>query len=97
MFEWDEAKRLATINKHGLDFLELIAVFEGDYLLVPAKSADETRFGAIAPWEGSLITVFFTYRNENIRLITARRARIHEREQYHAHFSGRRPQAERPH
>lgn len=28
-FEWDEAKRLANLDKHGLDFIDSIELFDG--------------------------------------------------------------------
>jgi uncharacterized protein len=27
-FEWDEAKRLSNIRRHGIDFAEITAIFE---------------------------------------------------------------------
>ena len=31
-FEWDEAKRLANIQKHGIDFADVEQVFAGDFV-----------------------------------------------------------------
>ncbi len=28
-FEWDEAKRQSNIEKHGIDFAEAVAIYEG--------------------------------------------------------------------
>jgi uncharacterized protein len=33
-FEWDEAKRLANLDKHGIDFVDIPEVFEGDIVTV---------------------------------------------------------------
>jgi len=33
-FEWDEAKRLANLRKHGIDFIDVPAVFDGDTVMV---------------------------------------------------------------
>ncbi len=33
-YEWDEAKRLANLRKHGIDFTDVPAVFDGDILTV---------------------------------------------------------------
>jgi uncharacterized DUF497 family protein len=33
-FEWDENKRLSNIRKHGIDFVDIPVVFEGDTLTV---------------------------------------------------------------
>ena len=86
MFEWDEDKRNATIAKHGIDFLDALEVFGSDHLIVPARSEIEQRECAIGVVNGRLVVVFFTRRGEVIRLITARRARKNEREEYYARF-----------
>lgn len=86
MFEWDEAKRLSTIAKHGIDFAAVLTIFEGDHLIIPAKSDAEPRFAAVANWKGTWVTVIFTRRGETLRLITARRARDNERTHYHARY-----------
>ena len=33
-YEWDEAKRLANLRKHGIDFIDIPIVFNGDTLTV---------------------------------------------------------------
>jgi uncharacterized protein len=33
-FEWDEEKRLANIKNHGIDFVDVSAVFDGDIFTV---------------------------------------------------------------
>jgi hypothetical protein len=35
-FEWDERKRLANLEKHGLDFFDVIGVFEAPHVVVPS-------------------------------------------------------------
>jgi len=35
-FEWDERKRLANLEKHGLDFIDAVAVFEAAHIVVPS-------------------------------------------------------------
>jgi uncharacterized DUF497 family protein len=37
LFEWDEQKRLFNLDKHGLDFLDVWAVFEERHLIVPSS------------------------------------------------------------
>ena len=29
MYEWDEQKRLGNIQKHGIDFFDVVQVFDG--------------------------------------------------------------------
>lgn len=33
-FEWDEANRLANLDKHGIDFIDVPEVFEGNIVTV---------------------------------------------------------------
>ena len=89
MFEWDEEKRLATIEKHGIDFVDAIEVLLAPHLLAPARSEIESRAFAIGELNGVTISVLFTMRDNAIRIITARRARRNEREQYQAFLSRR--------
>jgi uncharacterized DUF497 family protein len=89
-FEWDERKRLANIEKHGLDFFEVIKVFEAPHVVVPSThEGEEESFLAIGVFEGRLVTVIYTTRNEVIRIISFRRARHEERQKYQELYSGR--------
>ncbi|MCC6716379.1 MAG: BrnT family toxin [Acetobacteraceae bacterium] len=86
-FEWDEAKRLANVAKHGIDFLDAAAIFALPHLEVEATlTGGESRHLAIGPLDGRLITVVFTQRGGAIRLISARRSRRVERTRYQALF-----------
>ena len=33
-FEWDESKRLSNLDKHGIDFEDVLAVFAGSIVTV---------------------------------------------------------------
>ena len=33
-FEWDEDKRLANLRKHGIDFVDIPSVFNGDTVII---------------------------------------------------------------
>lgn len=96
-FTWDENKRLKTIEKHGIDFRDVITIFEGQHLIIPARSDSEPRFAAIADWNGIMVTLFFTLRGNTTRIITARRARKNERDLYQKLHAGRNPPDEIPH
>lgn len=89
MFEWDEAKRVATLEKHGIDFLDAVEVFVEEHIVLPAKSEVEDRKIAVGSIGGIPVAVVFTMRGDTIRIITARRARRNEREHYYAHVTGR--------
>ena len=88
-FEWDEHKRLSNVDKHGLDFLDVWAVFEDAHFIVPsAYGGDEERFLAIGVLAGRLVTVVCTRRSETVRVISFRRARHEERRKYQELFGG---------
>jgi hypothetical protein len=91
MFEWDETKRLATLQKHGIDFLDLGRFFASRHVVAEARSDDESRLLAIGELNGLVIAVVFTERNGRKRIITARRARRYEREDFWALHAGGTP------
>lgn len=39
-YEWDEAKNLVNIEKHGIDFNDAHELFEGDKLVIPDTRQD---------------------------------------------------------
>ena len=51
-FEWDEAKRLANIQKHGIDFADVEQVFAGMFVETEDLRRDygEKRFRAVGDW-----------------------------------------------
>ena len=81
-FEWDERKRLSNLEKHGLDFFDVITVFESPHVVVPSAHQGEERFLAIGLLESRYVTVVYTIRAEAIRVISFRRARYEERQKY---------------
>jgi uncharacterized DUF497 family protein len=79
-FEWDENKRLRVLAQRGIDFLRATQLFDGrDVVTVASPRSDEQRWVTTGILEGTAITVIWTIRGENIRLISARRARDHEK------------------
>ncbi|MDA8253839.1 MAG: BrnT family toxin [Rhodospirillales bacterium] len=86
-FEWHEAKRLANIEKHGIDFLDADIVFGGPHLIGPARAvAGEARWMAVGMLDDVYVTVIFTRRGNTIRLISMRSARREERERHQTLF-----------
>src|SRR5947209_99830 len=73
---WDEPKRLANIDKHGLDFADLDEVFFADALVLPARSR---RFRGIGASTRAVICVVFArLGGEGVSVISMRPA--HQRE-----------------
>ena len=85
MFEWDERKRRANLAKHAVDFERAALIFDGP--IVEAADArrnyGEQRIGAYGKAGGDVLFVMYTWRGNNRRLISARKAGNHEREAYY--------------
>ena len=79
-FEWDEQKRLVNVKKHGIDFIDIPEVFDGDIVIIPDErfDYDETRFILIGILKSQVVVVAYTERGENIRIISARKATKNE-------------------
>lgn len=88
-FEWDEAKRVKTLNERKVDFLTAIRIFNGPVLDVPSDRNDEQRRLAIGVVNGVELALVYTVRNDRCRVITARRAKRSERKKYHKHIARR--------
>jgi uncharacterized DUF497 family protein len=88
-FEWNEAKRRANIKEHGIDFEDAASIFSRPYLRIRSDRNDEMRFVAIGCIRDVEIAVVYTVRAGACRIISARRARTNEREDYHAAVGGR--------
>jgi uncharacterized DUF497 family protein len=83
MFEWDETKRLRNKARRGLDFSDADLVFDGRPLITaPSYRNDEERFVSTAEIDGKLYTVVWTWRGENQRIISYRRASNAEERAY---------------
>ena len=78
-FEFDAQKSATNKAKHGIDFVEAQALWDDpDLIEIPARTSDEPRLLVIGKIEGELWSAIFTYRNEQIRLISVRRSRREE-------------------
>ena len=83
-FEWDPRKATANLRKHGVDFTDAATVFSDDLALtIIADDPDEERFVTIGRDElGRILVVVYAWRQETIRVISARKANSRERKQY---------------
>ena len=84
MFEWDEEKRQQNLLKHGVDLLYAAVILEGDVVTMvdDRKDYGETRYLALGMMGEDILAVIYNLRGENIRLISARKARKKEYERY---------------
>ncbi len=86
IFEWDSRKAGSNLKKHGISFNETTTAF-GDPLSLlmddPKHSSDEQRFLVIGhSVQQRLLVVAFAERSPRTRIISARLATRHERNQY---------------
>jgi uncharacterized DUF497 family protein len=82
-FEYDPKKSAANKAKHGIDFEEAKQMWSDEKAVeARAISRTESRFLRVAMLNRKLWSAFFTIRNENIRIISARRARTNEKRLY---------------
>ncbi|WP_343675914.1 BrnT family toxin [Paraburkholderia heleia] len=86
IYEWDEAKRAANLEKHGLDFADADLVLESEYvLIVDSPRRDEFRQQAFAyVFEAlTVLSVAFVPGEDRYRIVSFRPARRDERRAYH--------------
>ena len=83
--EWDLRKAATNLRKHGIRFSDAETVLFDPVAITrddPASRSEE-RFVTIgADALGRIVVVVYTYRGDDIRLISARRATRKERAQY---------------
>ncbi len=85
-FEWDSNKAAENFRKHGVRFAETVPVFDDPYALTITdgeSDPNEERFVSIGLGaKARLLVVVYCYREDNIRIISARTAEPHECEEY---------------
>jgi len=82
--EWDADKAAQNLAKHGVDFAEAATVLEDEAALTVADDdPEEDRFVTVGMDAlGRVLTVVYTWRGDEPRLISARKASRSERRQY---------------
>lgn len=82
--EWDPDKADANRRKHAVDFADAVGVFDDPFALTQEDPhPSEVRFVTIGrDFLDRVILVAWLWRQENIRLISARKATRRERRQY---------------
>jgi len=85
-FEWDVVKSNRNYKKHGIKFDEARTVFNDPLAITiadPEHSDEEDRYIDIGlSVEERIIVVWYTEREENIRIVGCRRANRIERKTY---------------
>ena len=85
-FEWDNHKAVANWQKHGITFRQATKVFDDPIALEKIDEREdygEERINLIGMHDGIILHITYTERGERIRLISARKAKKHERNYYY--------------
>ncbi|BAL74827.1 BrnT family toxin [Bradyrhizobium cosmicum] len=79
---WDEPKRLANLDKHGLDFADLDEAFFDTALVIPSQSNSKRWIAVGASIRGVIVVVFARLGREGVSIISMRPASRSERKLY---------------
>lgn len=84
MVDWDPEKAAENLAKHKVSFADAVAVLEDEMALTIKDDVDgEERFVTMGmDAMGRVLVVIYTWRDEEIRIISARRANRRERTHY---------------
>ena len=84
-FEWDKDKNQSNSERHGIDFIDAMEIFKQPRLTSIDRRRDygEIREINIGKIYNVVCVVVFTKRNDNIRIISARKANFIERRTYY--------------
>ena len=87
-FVWDEAKNLTNIKKHGVSFDDAVRAYHDpdrlDIFDEAHSTQEETRWIYLGFANGTVLFVVETESSEDeVRIISARKALKHEQEEYY--------------
>ncbi|MBI4208604.1 MAG: BrnT family toxin [Deltaproteobacteria bacterium] len=75
LFEYDPNKSEINEKQHGVNFVEAQELWEGNYVMIPAKDVKgENRSSILGKIEGKIYVAIFTQRGEKLRIISCHRA-----------------------
>jgi uncharacterized DUF497 family protein len=88
-FQWDEAKRRSNLHNHGIDFVGIEQVFEGETVTILDDRFDygEERFVTFGSLDGRVVAIAHTETVEVIRIISVRKATKNEESSYFKEIS----------
>ena len=79
---WDEAKRLANLEKHGLDFADLNETFFDNAVVIPSHNKSRRWIAVGVNISGVVVVVFARLGREGVSIISMRPASRNERKLY---------------
>ena len=82
--QWDPEKAAANLRKHGVDFADAETALRDEMAMtMPDDDPEGQRFVALATDAlGRLLVVVYEWRDDDVRLVSARKANRSERRQY---------------
>jgi uncharacterized protein len=88
-FEWDSAKEAKNIREREIDFTTASRIWDGPVLeeIDDRRDYGEVRILTFGKVDGRLMAVLFTWRNQNRRIISARKANLREQRRFEAETS----------
>ncbi len=83
-FQWNEAKRLLNLQRHGIDFVGIEQAFEGETVTILDDRFDygEERFITFGLLDGRVVAIAHTESSKVIRIISVRKATMDEEGSY---------------
>lgn len=83
-YQWDRNKALGNLSKHSIDFADAVSVFSDELAITIFDDRfEEERFIIIGiDLFSRILVVVYTMQDDEIRLISARKATKNERLQY---------------
>ncbi len=86
LFEFDPTKNRSNLEKHGITFEEAAELWDQPVLTLKSRNRAEDRNLVIGKIGRDYWTAITTLRENNIRIISVRRARHEEKELYKRHY-----------
>ena len=89
MITWDENKRKINLAKHGIDFREAETLFDGPTVTAEDRrmAYGEQRFVTLGILNGVVVSMTYTERKGQLRIISIRKALKHEAHYYFSQIS----------
>lgn len=80
MIIWDENKRKLNLQKHGIDFRDAEAILDGPMVTAEDRRAPygEQRLVSLGILNGIVVSMTYTERRGQLRIISIRKALKHE-------------------
>jgi uncharacterized protein len=83
-YQWDKNKAASNFRKHGIYFADAVSVFADELALTIEDDRPEERRWVTLGRDlfGRMLVVVYSWRGDEIRIISARKASAKERRQY---------------